>query len=101
MLFDITQLANWVQLLLFFILLDFVQWFTHVLLHQYEFLWKFHKVHHSVKEMGFAAQLCYHWVENIFYKPLKTIAVMLLGGFETEQAFYNALCCDCNRACEY
>jgi len=37
--------------------------------------------------MGFAAHLRYHWMENIFYKPLKTIAVMLLGGFEPEQAF--------------
>lgn len=87
MLFDVTQLPSWVQLLIFFVLLDFVQWFTHVLLHKYEFLWRFHQVHHSVKEMGFAAHLRYHWMENIFYKPLKTIAVMLLGGFEPEQAF--------------
>ena len=86
-LLDITQFPNWLQLILFFILLDFVQWFTHVLLHKYNFLWKFHQVHHSVKEMGFAAHLRYHWMENIFYKPLKTIAVMLLGGFEPEQAF--------------
>jgi len=37
--------------------------------------------------MGFAAHLRYHWMENIFYKPLKTFAVMLLGGFEPEQAY--------------
>ena len=86
-LFDITQFPNLMQLLVFFVLLDFVQWFTHVLLHRYAFLWEFHQVHHSVKEMGFAAHLRYHWMENIFYKPLKTIAVMLLGGFEPEQAF--------------
>jgi len=84
---DITQFPNFLQLLMFFIVLDFVQWFTHVLLHKYEFLWRFHQVHHSVKEMGFAAHLRYHWMENIFYKPLKTVAVMLLGGFEPEQAF--------------
>ncbi|AWX44775.1 hypothetical protein HME9304_01779 [Flagellimonas maritima] len=77
----------WSQLLVFFIILDFVQWFTHLLLHKFPFLWQFHKVHHSVKEMGFAAHLRYHWMENIFYKPLKTIGVMLLGGFEPEQAY--------------
>lgn len=77
----------WAQLLVFFILSDFVQWFTHVLLHRYEWLWKFHKVHHSVEEMGFAAHLRYHWMENIFYKPLKVLAVMLIGGFEPAQAF--------------
>lgn len=77
----------WGQLLLFFVLLDFVQWFTHVCLHKFNFLWRFHQVHHSVKEMGFAAHLRYHWMENIFYKPLKTFGVLLLGGFEPEQAY--------------
>ncbi|NVK52126.1 MAG: sterol desaturase family protein [Flavobacteriaceae bacterium] len=88
--FSMINLQNypqWIQLIIFFILLDFVQWFTHVLLHRFEFLWQFHKVHHSVKEMGFAAHLRYHWMENILYKPLKTIGVMLLGGFEPEQAY--------------
>ena len=75
------------QLLVFFVVLDFVQWFTHTLLHKYSFLWKFHKVHHSVKEMGFAAHLRYHWMENILYKPLKTFGVMILFGFEPEQAY--------------
>ena len=84
---EITSLPNWLQLLLFFLVLDFVQWFTHVLLHRFEWLWRFHKVHHSVKEMGFAAHLRYHWMENVLYKPLKVFAVMLLGGFEPEQAY--------------
>jgi sterol desaturase/sphingolipid hydroxylase (fatty acid hydroxylase superfamily) len=86
-LIDFSSWPVWGQLLIFFILLDFVQWFTHTLLHKYEFLWQFHKVHHSVKEMGFAAHMRYHWMENVLYKPLKTFAVMILGGFEPEQAF--------------
>jgi sterol desaturase/sphingolipid hydroxylase (fatty acid hydroxylase superfamily) len=86
-LIDMSSWSSWQQLLVFFIILDFVQWFTHVLLHRFEFLWRFHKVHHSVKEMGFAAHLRYHWMENVFYKPLKTLGVMLIGGFEPEQAF--------------
>lgn len=86
-LIDFSTWPMWGQLLIFFILLDFVQWFTHTLLHKYAFLWEFHKVHHSVKEMGFAAHLRYHWMENILYKPLKTLAVMVLGGFEPEQAY--------------
>lgn len=77
----------WLQLLVFFVLLDFVQWLTHIALHKFPLLWRFHQVHHSVKEMGFAAHLRYHWMENILYKPLKTFGVMLLGGFEPEQAY--------------
>ncbi|MDO6601968.1 sterol desaturase family protein [Arenibacter palladensis] len=84
---DMSQFPSWLQLLIFFLILDFVQWFTHILLHKYPFLWKFHQIHHSVKEMGFAAHLRYHWMENVFYKPLKTFGVMILGGFEPEQAY--------------
>jgi sterol desaturase/sphingolipid hydroxylase (fatty acid hydroxylase superfamily) len=84
---DMGAWPMWAQLIVFFVILDFVQWFTHTLLHKYSFFWKFHKVHHSVKEMGFAAHLRYHWMENILYKPLKTFGVMLLGGFEPEQAY--------------
>lgn len=86
-LLNLRNLPLWVQLLIFFILSDFVQWFTHVMLHRFPVLWRFHKVHHSVREMGFAAHLRYHWMENILYKPLKTLVVMLIGGFEPEQAY--------------
>ena len=86
-LIDFTKWPSWSQLLIFFLILDFVQWLTHILLHRYKILWNFHKVHHSVKEMGFAAHLRYHWMENILYKPLKTFGVMILGGFEPEQAY--------------
>ena len=86
-LIDTSAYPMWVQLLIFFIILDFVQWCTHMMLHRFEIFWRFHKVHHSVKEMGFAAHLRYHWMENILYKPLKTFGVMILGGFEPEQAY--------------
>ena len=86
-LIDIRHYAIWAQLLIFFIATDFIQWFTHILLHRYKFLWEFHKVHHSVVEMGFAAHLRYHWMENIFYTPMKYIVVMLIGGFTPDQAF--------------
>jgi sterol desaturase/sphingolipid hydroxylase (fatty acid hydroxylase superfamily) len=84
---ELSNLSPVLQLLVFFVVLDFVQWFTHTLMHRFEFLWRFHKVHHSVKEMGFSAHLRYHWMENVLYKPLKVLALMLLGGFEPEQAY--------------
>lgn len=86
-LFKINEWPIWAALIVFFIINDFVQWLTHVLLHRFNLLWQFHKVHHSVKEMGFAAHLRYHWMENVLYKPLKTFSVMLIGGFEPKHAF--------------
>lgn len=86
-LIDMSQYALWIQLLVFFIATDFVQWLTHVTLHKFDFLWQFHKVHHSVEEMGFAAHLRYHWMENVFYTPMKYIMVMFIGGFTPESAY--------------
>ena len=80
-LLDLSELPSGIQLLIFFVVLDFVEWTTNILLHKIPVFWKFHQIHHSVKEMGFAAHLRYHWMENLLYKPLKTFGVMILGGF--------------------
>lgn len=86
-LLDMSSYALPIQLIIFFIATDFIQWFTHVMLHRFEFFWRFHKVHHSVEQMGFAAHLRYHWMENVFYTPMKYIMVMLIGGFTPEMAY--------------
>ena len=69
----------WAVLLTGFIVRDFVQWWTHRLLHRVSFLWEFHKVHHSVKEMGFAAHLRYHWMETVVYRSIEYLPLALLG----------------------
>ena len=84
---DMSQLPNWVQLIVFFVCIDFVSWATHYCLHRIKFLWRFHKVHHSVKQMGFAAHLRFHWMENVVYTPVKYIAMMLIGNFGPQQVF--------------
>ncbi len=69
----------WVQLFALFLVRDFVQWNTHRLLHRVPFLWQFHKVHHSVEQMGFAAHLRYHWMENVVYRALEYIPLAMIG----------------------
>ncbi len=83
-LFDINNFPYALRLFVFFIIIDFVQWYTHTLLHKYEFLWNFHKVHHSVKQMGFAAHLRYHWMEPVVYKSMKYIPLAIMGGFTAQ-----------------
>lgn len=80
-LFDINSFPYLLKLFVFFLIIDFVQWYTHTLLHKYEFLWNFHKVHHSVKQMGFAAHLRYHWMEPVVYNSIKYIPLAIMGGF--------------------
>lgn len=75
----LNQFPQWGILLIGFTVRDFVQWNIHRLLHRVPKLWEYHKVHHSVQQMGFAAHLRYHWMENIVYRTLEYIPLALLG----------------------
>jgi sterol desaturase/sphingolipid hydroxylase (fatty acid hydroxylase superfamily) len=86
-LLDLSTIHWGLQLVIFFFISDFVQWGVHNLLHRVPFLWEFHKVHHSVKEMGLAAHLRYHFVETLLYNSFKYISLSMLFGFQLELAF--------------
>ena len=76
---SVASMPTWVQLLVLFFIRDFVQWNVHRLLHRSDFLWQFHQVHHSVKQMGFAAHLRYHWMETVVYRTLEYIPLGMIG----------------------
>ncbi len=77
--FEVSNLPRWGQFLLMFVIADFIQWNIHRLLHRVPWLWEFHKVHHSVEEMGFAAHLRFHWMETVVYKTLQYIPLAMIG----------------------
>ena len=77
--FEVMTWPVWAHLLIGFVLRDFIQWWVHRLLHRIPFLWEFHKVHHSVQQMGFAAHLRYHWMENVVYRSLEYLPLALIG----------------------
>lgn len=74
------------QLVLMFVLRDFIQYWTHRLLHRVPRLWEFHKVHHSVEQMGFAAHLRYHWMETVVYRSVQYVPLAMIG-FGIQQFF--------------
>lgn len=76
---NVRAMPVWAHLLLGFVLRDFVQWWIHRLLHRSSRLWEFHKVHHSVEQMGFAAHLRYHWMENVVYRSIEYLPLALIG----------------------
>lgn len=76
---QVGMLPGWMQLLLMFVIADFIQWNIHRLLHHVDWMWEFHKVHHSVEQMGFAAHMRYHFMENIIYKTLQYIPLAMIG----------------------
>ncbi|MFC5625786.1 sterol desaturase family protein [Algoriphagus winogradskyi] len=75
----VDQLPGWLQLVILFIVRDFMQWAIHRMYHHVGWMWEFHKVHHSTREMGFAALLRYHWMENILYRTLEYIPLAMIG----------------------
>ncbi|MFD2828109.1 sterol desaturase family protein [Leeuwenhoekiella polynyae] len=83
---EIQSFPVWAQLVIMFIIADFIQWNVHRMLHRVPWLWKFHQIHHSVKEMGFAAQFRFHFVETLVYKSIQYIPLAMIG-FGIEQFF--------------
>ena len=83
---QVNSLPVWSQLLIMFIIADFVQWNVHRMLHRVPWMWNFHKIHHSVKQMGFAAQFRFHFLETIVYKTIQYIPLAMIG-FGIEQFF--------------
>ena len=77
--FQIASWPIWSKFLLLFVVADFIQWNVHRWLHFSPWLWEFHKVHHSVEQMGFAAHLRYHWMETIVYKSVQYIPLSMIG----------------------
>ncbi|MFZ5480837.1 MAG: sterol desaturase family protein [Myxococcota bacterium] len=63
------------------VLLDFVEWNVHRLLHGVPALWRFHQVHHSVRdgEMDWIVSFRFHWAEAVVYKAAKYVPLALLG----------------------
>lgn len=78
-LFNIAAWPRWAQLLVLFVLRDFVQWNIHRLLHHVPALWRVHQVHHSVEEMGYAAHLRYHFGETVAYRTLEYLPLAMIG----------------------
>ncbi|MFC4262491.1 sterol desaturase family protein [Ferruginibacter yonginensis] len=76
---NVATWPHWLQLVFIFVIRDFMQWAIHRLLHNVNWMWQFHKVHHSTKEMGFAALMRYHWMENIIYRSLEYIPLAMIG----------------------
>lgn len=84
------RVSHWsfgMQLLTLLVVKDFVEWWIHRLLHRVPFLWEFHKVHHSVEQMGFAAHLRYHWMETIVYKSFVYV-ILAFFGFGIDDFFF-------------
>jgi sterol desaturase/sphingolipid hydroxylase (fatty acid hydroxylase superfamily) len=68
-----------VQVLVFLVCKDFIEYWIHRLLHRYPLLWYFHGTHHTVSIMDFWCNFRFHWMEIVVYKTLGYAVPLLLG----------------------
>ncbi|MCA8954865.1 MAG: sterol desaturase family protein [Planctomycetes bacterium] len=69
----------WLHVVAFLVLSDFVEWCTHNLLHRVPWLWTFHKVHHAIPRLDWAANFHFHWMEILIYSTTKALPLAWLG----------------------
>ena len=79
--------AEWppaVQLVVGFLAADFVVYATHVLKHKISWVWQFHAVHHSQRNLNPLTTHRTHFVDQLFENPLRFLPLAFLGvGFPT------------------
>ena len=69
----------WLQFVVFLVLKDFLEWNIHILLHRFNWLWAFHKVHHSIRELDWIGNFRFHIVEIVVYRSLTFFPLVVLG----------------------
>ena len=72
--------AAWMQFAIYFVVSDFLQWCVHNLLHRVPALWQLHKLHHSIRDMDWAGNFRFHWIEPIVYGSILYLPLLYLGG---------------------
>ncbi len=75
----LSGLPAWSQLLILFLIRDFMQYHIHRFYHSVPMLWRFHRVHHSTEVLGFGALMRYHFVEHFIYRTLEYLPLAMLG----------------------
>jgi sterol desaturase/sphingolipid hydroxylase (fatty acid hydroxylase superfamily) len=77
--FLLDSIPFWLQVVIFLLIADFLEWCIHNLLHRVEWLWKFHRLHHSIHTMDWIGNFRFHWGEVLVYNSIKYLPLALLG----------------------
>jgi sterol desaturase/sphingolipid hydroxylase (fatty acid hydroxylase superfamily) len=80
-----------VQFLLAMLLTDLVQYWFHRLFHRVPFLWGFHAVHHSAKNMDWLAGSRMHFVEIILLRSVTSLPLLTFGFLPSVMQAYVAM----------
>ena len=93
--YQAVQVWGWglfLQSIVAIVVLDFIQWCVHNMLHRVNALWSIHQVHHSVQdgEMDWIVSFRFSWLEPVIYKSVMFLPLMWFG-FAPEALFAHAI----------
>jgi lathosterol oxidase len=73
----------WLQVLELMLLADLVQYWVHRAFHRLPWLWRFHAIHHSIREMDWLAGSRLHLGDVVVTRALVVLPAFVLGFAET------------------
>ncbi|MDD9910108.1 MAG: sterol desaturase family protein [Ahrensia sp.] len=78
-LFNLIEVPIWLAVLISFIALDFAIWFSHLLSHKVPVFWRFHRMHHSDRDIDVTTAIRFHPIEIVLSMMWKVLWVIALG----------------------
>jgi len=78
-LFNVLDWPVWLEGVLAFLVLDFVIWGQHLIMHKVPFLWRAHRVHHADHDLDASTAVRFHPLEILLSIGVKALAVIVLG----------------------
>lgn len=87
----LNDLPMWLQVAIFFLINDFLFWFSHMTRHKVRFLWYFHAIHHSQEHLNAMTTYRGHYFDGVASDIIKTLPYLILGGTLPSFALYLVL----------
>ena len=95
------DLPTWLENIIAFILLDYIIYWWHIILHRMPLMWRFHIVHHTDIDMDVTTAFRFHFGELIGSVIFRSAMVLLIGAspliiliyeiiFEAETQFHHS-----------
>jgi len=78
-LFNIYQLSPWLTVIASVVIMDFVIYLQHVMVHAIPALWRLHRVHHADPDYDVTTGARFHTLEIILSMLIKFATIVLLG----------------------
>jgi sterol desaturase/sphingolipid hydroxylase (fatty acid hydroxylase superfamily) len=78
-LLNLIKLPLWLEIIMAFILLDFAIYLQHVMSHRLPIFWRFHKVHHTDRDLDASSAVRFHPVEILLSMIYKCGIVLIIG----------------------